>query len=88
MSKETPLNEFAFNRRNYVLLLIGLSIVVTGFALMSGGGSPDPREFSYEIFSTRRIVVAPLVVLFGYGFIMYAILTKGTEKLQKAVKKD
>lgn len=76
MSKELPSNEFAFNRQNYILLLIGLLIVIVGFALMAGGGSPDPREFSYEIFSARRIVVAPLVVLFGYGFIMYAILKK------------
>jgi hypothetical protein len=87
MSKEILTNEFAFNRQNYILLLIGLLIVIIGFALMSGGGSPDPREFSYEIFSKRRIVVAPIVVLFGYVFIMYAILKKGPEQQTRAEKK-
>lgn len=87
MSQEMNTNEFAFNRQNYILLLIGLLIVIVGFALMSGGGSPDPREFSYEIFSPRRIVVAPLVVLFGYAFIMYAILKKGPDQQSGSGKK-
>lgn len=59
-----------------MLLLIGLVIIIVGFVLMSGGGSDDPNEFSEAIFSARRITVAPLVVLAGYGFIMWAILKK------------
>lgn len=67
---------FPFTREKYMLLLIGLVIIIVGFLLMSGGGSDDPNEFSEAIFSARRITVAPLVVLAGYGFIMWAILKK------------
>lgn len=71
---------FAFQRKNYVLMMIGIAVVIIGFILMSGGGSEDPNEFSDAIFSFRRITLAPLVVMFGYGFIMYAILFKGKKE--------
>lgn len=67
---------FPFKKQNYILLLIGMAIVILGFILMTGGGSDDPNEFSEEIFSFRRITLAPLVVLAGYAFIMYAIMKK------------
>ncbi|WP_306641214.1 DUF3098 domain-containing protein [Sanyastnella coralliicola] len=67
---------FPFQRQNYILMLIGMGVVILGFILMSGGGSDDPNVFSEEIFSFRRITLAPLVVLGGYGFIMYAIMKK------------
>ena len=70
---------FAFGRSNYMLLLIGMGILVLGYLLMVGGGSDDPNVFSDEIFSFRRITLAPLVVLGGYGFIFYAILKKNTD---------
>ena len=68
--------EFAFDRSNYKLLLIGLVIIIVVFILMSGGGVDDPNEFSEDIFNFRRITLAPLVVLGGYGFVMYAIMKK------------
>jgi len=80
MSEKTPDKEFAFQKHNYILLLVGLLIVVLGFFLMSGGGSEDPTKFSEEIFSARRITVAPIVVLIGYGFVMYAIMKKPKAK--------
>lgn len=67
---------FPFSRQNYMLILTGLVVVVLGFILMSGGGSDDPSIFNEAIFSTRRITLAPIVVLAGYGVIMYAILKK------------
>lgn len=67
---------FPFQRKNYVWLLVGLGTIILGFILMSGGGSEDPKEFSDAIFSKRRIVVAPLVVLAGYGLVMYSIMKK------------
>jgi hypothetical protein len=67
---------FLFQRSNYVWLLAGLGTIILGFILMSGGGSEDPKEFSDAIFSTRRIVIAPLVVLAGYGLVMYSIMKK------------
>ncbi len=57
-------------------MLIGIGIVALGYILMSGGGSADPNVFSEEIFSTRRITLAPIVVLAGYVFIGYAIMYK------------
>ncbi len=68
--------EFAFQKQNYLLLLVGLLVIILGFILLSGGGSEDPREFSEEIFSPRRITVAPIVILSGFAFIFYAILKK------------
>lgn len=72
-----PRHDMAFTRLNYRLLLIGIGIVLLGYMLMSGGGSGDPNVFdASEIFSARRITVAPIVCLVGYLFIVYAILKK------------
>lgn len=67
---------FAFQRQNYLLLIAGLVVVILGFIVMTGGGSEDPNEFSEEIFSFRRITLAPIMVLGGYGLVMYAIMKK------------
>jgi len=70
-------NELAFTGTNYKLMLIGIAIVVIGFILMSGGGSGDPNVFDEsQIFSARRITVAPIVCLIGYLFVVYAIMKK------------
>ena len=69
---------FAFGKMNFILLAIGVAIVVIGFILMSGSGSTE-TEFNPEIFSIRRINVAPIVCLFGFLFIVYAILHKPTD---------
>ncbi len=72
-----PNEEMAFGRTNYKLLLVGIGIVVLGFILMSGGGSGDPEVFNAsELFSARRITVAPIVCLLGYAFVIYAIMRK------------
>jgi len=68
--------KFAFQKKNYQLLLIGIGIVLLGYLLMTGGGSEDPNVFDPSIFSFRRITLAPIVVLFGYAFIGYAIMHK------------
>lgn len=62
--------------KNYRLMLIGLAIIVLGFILMAGGGSDDPNVFNYEMFSFRRITLAPILVLGGYAFEMYAIMKR------------
>jgi len=69
-------DSFALGKNNYKLMLIGIGIVALGFILMIGGGSEDPMEFSEEIFSPRRITVAPIVALIGYGFIFWSILKR------------
>lgn len=67
---------FALGRENYKLLAIGFAIIVTGFLLMLGGRSEDPNVFSDKIFSFRRITLAPLVVLAGFVFEIWAIMKK------------
>ncbi len=67
---------FAFGRENYVIMLVGLAVIIIGYMLMSGGKSTDPNVFNEEIFSFRRITLAPLVVLLGYGIEIYAIVKK------------
>jgi len=69
-------NMFALSQKNLRLVALGVIIVVIGFFLVSGGGSDDPNVFSNAIFDFRRIVLAPLIMLFGYLFIIYAILKK------------
>jgi hypothetical protein len=66
--------EFLFDKLNYKILLIGLAVIALGFILMSGGGSENPNVFNEEIFSFRRIRLAPAVVLLGFGITIYSIL--------------
>lgn len=66
--------EFLFDTINYKILWVGLAVIALGFLLMSGGGSEDPAVFNEEIFSFRRIRLAPAVVLFGFGITIYSIL--------------
>ncbi len=70
----------AFTATNYKLLIAGIGIIILGFILMSGGGSGDPNVFSDEIFSARRITVAPIVALVGYIFVVYAIMKRPTSE--------
>jgi uncharacterized Tic20 family protein len=67
---------FALGRENYKLLAIGFVIIVIGFLLMIGGKSDNPAKFSDTIFSFRRITLAPLVVLAGFVFEIWAIMKK------------
>ncbi|CAL2076269.1 DUF3098 domain-containing protein [Tenacibaculum dicentrarchi] len=66
--------EFLFGKLNYSIMLIGLAVISLGFILMSGGGSDDPTVFNEEIYSWRRIRLAPTFVIIGLGIEIYAIL--------------
>lgn len=78
----------AFGKLNFILLAVGLAIVVIGFLLMLGPGSSE-AAFEPDIFSFRRIKLAPTVTLFGFIFIILAILanpekkSNNTEKIEK-----
>tara|TARA_B100000965_G_scaffold273731_1_gene231736 strand:- start:3235 stop:3459 length:225 start_codon:yes stop_codon:yes gene_type:complete len=65
-----------FGKRNYKFMLIGILFIAVGFILMSGGGSDDPNIFNEEIYSFRRIRLAPILVIIGFIIQVYAILTK------------
>jgi hypothetical protein len=82
MSKEpknlnTEQNDgLAFGAVNYKIMIAGIAVIIIGFLLMMGGGSDDPLVFNEEMFSARRITLAPIVALIGYGIIFYAILKR------------
>lgn len=67
---------FAFGRENYVLLFISIGLLLIGYFLMAGGKSNDPNVFNEEVFSFRRITLAPIVVMAGYALGIYAIVKK------------
>jgi len=71
---------FTFQRENYILMIAGLVVLAIGYALMAGGGSDDPNVFSEEIFSTRRLTVAPIVILIGFGIEIAAIMYRPKSK--------
>jgi hypothetical protein len=71
---------FALGKENYKLLAIGMAIIILGFILMYGGASDDPSILNTdEVFSFRRITLAPIVVLAGFIFEIWAIMKKPKE---------
>lgn len=72
--------EFALGKENYLYLTIGFIIIIIGFLLMIGGRSEDPNVFNPEVFSFRRITLAPVVVLIGFIFEIFAIMKKPKEE--------
>jgi hypothetical protein len=68
---------FAIGGENYIYLIVGFAIIIIGFLMMMGGKSNDPNVFNKnEIFSFRRITLAPLIVLAGFVFEIWAIMKK------------
>ena len=67
-------SSFIFEKKNYKFMIIGAAFIALGFILMAGGGSDDPNVFNPDIYSWRRIRLAPALILIGFGFEVYAIL--------------
>ena len=72
-----------FTTKNYVMMLAGLLVIVLGFVLMSGGGDHTATYFDESIFSFRRITLAPIVVIAGFVFEIFAIMKRFPEKQEK-----
>jgi len=67
----------ALTRENFKYIIVGCVVVIIGFALMSGGGTEDPTQFNEdELFSFRRITLAPFLVMVGYGVVLFGILKR------------
>lgn len=62
--------------KNYVLLAAGFAVIVLGFVLMAGGRSESPDVFNEAMFSWRRITLAPILVIGGFAFEIYAIMKR------------
>jgi len=67
---------FAFGKINYILMLTGVGLIILGFILMTGGGSKDPNVFNEEMFNFRRLTLAPILVLLGFGVEIVAIMKR------------
>lgn len=80
MENETQKTGFAIDKENYKFIWIGIAIIVFGFILMSGGRSDDPQVFNESMFNARRIFIAPIVVMGGFIFEIYAIMRKPKNK--------
>lgn len=65
-----------FQKNKYMGLVLIISLLTLGFILMSGGSSSDPGIFNEEIFSFRRITLAPLIIVGSYGALIWLILKK------------
>ena len=71
--------DFAFSKKNYILLFVGLAFIVSGLILMTGGGSEDPTIFSYEMFNFQRLTIAVILITLGFIIEVFAIMHKGKE---------
>ena len=78
----SPQNTFYFGKDNYKFMLIGLALIIVGFLLMMGAdantieGKYDPNSWNEDIFSIRRIRIAPFLVIAGFVVQVYAILKR------------
>ena len=68
--------DFAFSKKNYILLIVGLAFIASGLILMIGGGSDDPTKFSDEIFNFQRLTLAPILLAIGFVIEIFAIMYK------------
>ena len=68
--------QMALTIKNYILLIVGFVVIIIGMVLMAGGGSDDPNVFNYDMFSWRRITLAPILIVGGFAFEVYALLKK------------
>ena len=78
-SSNTPKGNqvFLFDKSNYRWMGIGLACILIGLLLSAGGKSPDPHQFNYdEIYSFRRITLAPILIMIGFAIEVYAIMKK------------
>ena len=76
-AKQAALIPFVFDQQNYIIMIAGIAVILIGFLLMSGGASPDPKIFAKEeIYSFRRLTIAPIVVFIGFRIEIFAILKR------------
>ena len=76
---------FAFGKWNYILLAIGAAAIILGFVLMIGPGSTE-THFEQDIFSFRRIKLAPTICFSGFIFVILAIMYKAKKKENNGTK--
>ncbi|MBQ5896624.1 MAG: DUF3098 domain-containing protein [Bacteroidaceae bacterium] len=80
-------SNFAFGKWNYILLAVGVVAIILGFVLMMGPSSSE-THFEPDIFSFRRIKIAPTICFFGFVFVIFAIMYKGKQKDSESKKEN
>lgn len=73
-------DKMPMDKKDLYVMLAGLGLMVLGYILMSGGGVTDPQVFNYDMFSFRRIVLAPLLLIAGIVTIVVSIIRLPKEK--------
>ena len=68
--------DFVFKKKNYILLISGLVLILLGIFLMMGGESEDPNVFSEDIFNFQRLTLAPVLIVGGFVLEIFAIMLK------------
>jgi len=68
--------DFVFKKKNYILLISGLVLILAGIFLMMGGESEDPNVFSEDIFNFQRLTLAPILIVGGFVLEIFAIMLK------------
>ena len=71
--------DFAFKKKNYLLLIVGLAFIASGLILMIGGGSEYPTKFSADIFDFQRLTLAPILLATGFIIEIIAIMYKSKD---------
>lgn len=88
MKENTEEAGFAIPKRNVLYIIAGFVVMLLGYALMSGGGSDNPDVFNAEMFSFRRIVLAPVVIIIGMVVEIWAIMYVGKVKKENRNELD
>ena len=79
--QNAALTPFIFDRTNYMIMISGVVVILLGFLLMSGGATTDVNVFpKEELYSFRRITLAPIVIMIGFGIEIFAILKRPAEQ--------
>jgi membrane-bound ClpP family serine protease len=79
---------FVFGKENFIILGISILLVIIGFLLMSGGKTTEETGFDPSIFSARRIVIAPIVIMTGFVLVVFAILKKPKDEKKQTLEKQ
>lgn len=88
VQNHNPKFDFAFEKKNYIWMFVGIALLFIGYLLLIGGGSDNPDVFNYDLFSARRLVLAPIFMIGGIGVEIYAILLKAKGKKEDEVKEQ
>lgn len=81
--EKMPRSVMPFSKNNIICMAVCLALIIIGFMLMSGGRAANPEDFNPEIFSTRRIIVGPLLSFLGFLLMAFAIILPPDSRLFK-----